>query len=484
MPAALSLLEFVNDGGVSFIESSSLSPSADAQIVIILQGGSNSGWNPATDGLTVNFTTVDDGQARDKNYWQNGGTPWLGDQVDTNGSQNLVSQVATAKTTGAPGSGTVRWDFSAGITRAKMWIYESTSDFHIDSPVRQWKFGGAASGTSVTDNLDLAPLASSLLVAFGSGRAVVSTVSEDTGWSEVDEDTANNQPSNVQERTGTIATQFGINFGTDPTGGVSIGCIEIRAAADTVPEPTVEQEYQQLVTAASEYTIPESGTISPPANAWVLVPVFISDNGGTTRSVSSIISTFNVTGAGWQRRTGSVAIGNDAVLIEWWYAQCTGSPGSGVVTITFSASYAGIHGAIIFSLPSTATDDISLGSDGSVTAATLNGGVALNGTFSPSVAATSRCLAAGMGNSANNQGGVEPDTGYELVFPPTDEGNGTTTQSAHSIGDIGDSFGGLLSAAGFDHNDGVCFVAIEIQASQPALPADIPASASVTYVRR
>lgn len=462
MPGSLTLLDYnnVGSGATSIPASTSISPSANALVIFILQARSIA---PSASGLTLNFNAVSNGQGRTVNYWNNEeSTPWDGSKVIDYGTDLVGVQVATCVTTGSPGSGTPSWSFSTSSNRAKLWIFEITSDFNAVYPIRQWNFSGTASGvTGLTDDLPLAPLSTSRLVSFGFGRAATTTVAPDTDWTEVAENTDNSHAGNVQTRTGTTATQYGISFGATESNGVAIGCIEIRATGDSPDEqPTVLTSYHFSSAAGSSYVIPETGSVSPAADAWVFVPCVISDVTGTTRSVSSISSAFSVTGSGWQRLMTTTAVGNDDVLIEWWYAQAASSPGSGAVTITYDGSYTGVHGAAIVTLPSTATDDPSAGATAQATSASLSGGTPLNGTLT-GLATTSLSLVAGFGLPVSNQAGVVPAAGYELIWPPAEEGDGTF-QMAFALGDVGTTFGGLLSASGNDQTDGACFAAIEI----------------------
>lgn len=455
------LIDYQNVGsGDTDIVVPSFTPTAGSTIVMFYLARSA---GMAAGSVVPTFGTRDDGQGNAVRFW-NGFNSGDGTQLPTFGTDTVGTQIATIRVAdSSPGAGTITWTFT-GTNRAKVWTYEVTG-LEPNHSIRQAACTGSGSGvTSLSDAFELAPLSDSLLMAIGGARAATTTVAEDTGWTEVTDNTDNSQATNIQSRTST-STNIGVSWGATQSNGAALCGIEIRNDASLPPEPTLEAAVEYDIAAGSTYTIPESPTtISPAADAWLFVPVFITDVGGTARSVSSISSGFSVTGSGWQQLVASTAVGNDAVRVEWWYAQATGSPGSGAVTITFSASYTGFHAANIFSLPSTATDDPSTGATGTATSASLSGGTELTGTLSGTPGSDSILLMAGIGAPANNQGGSAAEPGWIFIGPPAEEGGGSTIMTAHAIGDIGTAFGGLLSASGFDHTDGAAYAAIEIPA--------------------
>ncbi len=302
MPGTPVLLGIVTQTFSNVMTSGTLSPTAGALIIAVGVGNSGAGWQFSSNGLTVNFAIDTDGDGKGVHYWNHAQTPWNGQLTPKFDSDNVGCLIATCIASGgSPSTGTMSWAIDGGgISGSKMFIYEVTSDFTRDDPIRQFKFGGSTATTDAhTEDFDLTPLSSSRLLMGGGGKDADTTVAPDTSWTESDENVTANQPTNFQHRTSTTSTQFGIGFGTDLSDGIAIGALEIREEITGVSHPTVLARYEFSSGGGTTYTLPESspGAI-PNADDWVIVPVFISNTGGN-RTVSSISSTFNVTGDGW-----------------------------------------------------------------------------------------------------------------------------------------------------------------------------------------
>lgn len=210
-------------------------------------------------------------------------------------------------------------------------------------------------------------------------------------------------------------------------------------------------------------TIPESGNVTPTANALVLFGcTFASD---ASRTVSSIDTPTWATGA-WTAGPISTAVGSGFVRIFWYWTIATASPSADNVTVTLSAAPSPGFGCGLVQFATGYNTTTPIRQSKAATAATLTGGVALTGTFDSTPVSTSRLIMLGHGEGEPRWGFSDPVSGWTKTFPD-EEGSNRTAYFAHADGSNGTSFGGDFSDSE-DSTGGAAWLALEIQAAGAA----------------
>lgn len=461
MPGTPTQLTAVNATFTNTVTTASISPTASALLLIVVT--SNSGGNHKVSSVSHTFGMRADGQGRTfKRLYNTRSDPDTNADAEGFGADFVTPQIFWGLTSATPGSGTVTVNINAGIVGFKVRVIQVT-DVDLYMPIRQWHFTGTASSlASFTSNLPFTPLSSNMLLSISHAREATTTVAPDTGWTELSEDTTSLAPSNIQYRTGTTSTQFGVAFGATMTDGITIGAIEIRGpTTNEMPDPTQLRRYEHTSTSTTTLTVPTSGTVTVNAGDLILVPVVITVATGSV--VASISSTFSISGS-WQRADFVVGSGSSHARVEWWWAIASAS-GSGTVTITFTGGGFGTRGAWILSMPAgTFNDSTPFAQTENVEVPSLTAPNHLTDSFVSAPAAASTLVAVGMGVPNSNQIFVQPRVGWFYVGPPISEGGSQTSYVIY--GREWQTFGGRfgLTPTTHDSTGGAVWSALEIQA--------------------
>jgi hypothetical protein len=383
------------------------------------------------------------------------------------GSANIGIQAAYGVTSASPGTGTVRVSYANSAGRVRVQIIQ-IPDVSLYTPVRQFRFAGTASAAaSHSSTLLRAPATGNLLIAFGAGGTAATTVAPYSGdWTELTDAVTGNLLTNVQYRTGTTDQNFGIEFGASLSGGIAIGCIEIRGAIPgEVPDPITALNFHRTAFTTSQRLPEGTDEFSFNDGDLILVSLGSSSGSGANSAISSFTSSFAVRSPGWQVAVDSGSIGSAFTRGVWYYAIADGS-GTGFVTATWAASGA-LRGGAVRRMPAGSFDpDNPFRQVKAVTAASVAGSTELLGTLDDAPLAGSRIVAFGYASTGGGFAGSQlfaiRRNGWEWIGPTpvTEEGGNQTNYSAHNVED--QTFGGSFGTS--DHTGGGVFIALEIQA--------------------
>lgn len=148
------------------------------------------------------------------------------------GTDNVSTMIGYCLVSSSPSAGTVAIDFSGSEIpdRARLFLIEIDSGFDLTTPIRQVKTTGTASTvSSLTDDFSSAPLSGSVLLSIvGGSGSFERSVTEDTGWTEIEEQTSSLMHTDTQYRTGTTSTQYGGSWSGTNAAGTSIAAVEVQ----------------------------------------------------------------------------------------------------------------------------------------------------------------------------------------------------------------------------------------------------------------
>lgn len=215
-------------------------------------------YTPTANSLVVACATAQDADAISftafSSTYATGG--WTTDvYTAAAGSEQVRIVIGHAIATGSPGAGTVSATWGSNVDDINMFLAEIDSGFDSGDPIAQFDSATAASGTGLTDNFASAPASASMLVSCGDGaddNFGANAAVPDTSWAELEEfDSSGTRKPNIQYRTGTTATQYGIAFSGSHNAeqGIAIAALEIQepAAGGSIIQLIMHHKRQQTL---------------------------------------------------------------------------------------------------------------------------------------------------------------------------------------------------------------------------------------------
>lgn len=229
-----------------------------------------------------------------------------------------------------------------------------------------------------------------------------------------------------------------------------------------VSSPTSLRLGEIVLTGGTTMSVPKATTVTPTANALVILLIQYGSAGTTSPSPSQPAWANQA----WTQIAVTTEAGSSEIQVGAWWTIATSSPSAADVDITFSGngfSTIGAGGAL-FEYASGFDTSTPIRQFKSITAASIAGGTELTDTFTSTPLSGSQLLEIGMAAGNSTQFFASGTSGWTKPTP-IDEGGSQTSYVAYAAGSNGSTYGGDFgdSTPGHDHNNGAVFLAFEIQ---------------------